>query len=182
MFTSKIVTMNSRLTLALAAAIALSLPIVGLSTTPTQMVAHGQENATTEKNETMNMSMNMTNMNLSNTGTIPSLSTPGEETFYVFTTEIPDVDEEKLKVAGDAFSVNTLVTNKGDMVTVKFYNVDEVQTERHSFTIGDPYKVNIDVGFSQNGNATFTADNVGVFPFYCKYHLPVMMGQLVVLP
>lgn len=129
--------MNSRLTLAFAVAIALSLLIVGLSTMPTQMVAHGQENATTEKNQTMNMSMNMTNMSLSNTGTIPSLSTPGEKTFYVFTSEIEGVDEEKLKVAGDAFSVNTLVANKGDNVTVRFYNVDPVQEERHSFTIGD---------------------------------------------
>ena len=31
-----------------------------------------------------------------------------------------------------------------------FYNVDDVQTERHSFTIGDPYKVDIDVGFAEN--------------------------------
>jgi plastocyanin len=67
-------------------------------------------------------------------------------------------------------------------VTIKFYNVDEVQTERHSFTIGDPYKVDIDLGFGQNGNATFTADHAGLFTFYCRYHLPVMTGQLLVLP
>ena len=115
-------------------------------------------------------------------GTIPSMSTPGEKTFYVFTSEEENVDEEKLKIAGDSFDVKTLVANKGDKVTVKFYNVDEVQTERHSFTIGDPYKVDIDVGFAGNGNATFTADQTGVFTYYCKYHLPVMAGQLVVLP
>jgi plastocyanin len=115
-------------------------------------------------------------------GKIPSMSTPGEKTFYVFTSEIENVDENKLKVAGDSFSVHTLVANKGDKVTVNFYNVDDVQTERHSFTIGDPYKVDIDLGFGQNGNATFTADQTGVFTFYCRYHLPVMTGQLVVLP
>jgi plastocyanin len=115
-------------------------------------------------------------------GSIPSMSTPGEKTFYVFTSEVENVDEEKLKIAGDSFDVKTLVANKGDKVTVKFYNVDEVQTERHSFTIGDPYKVDVDVGFAENGNATFTADQPGVFTFYCKYHLPVMTGQLVVLP
>ena len=113
---------------------------------------------------------------------MPSLSTPGEKAFYVFTSEIEGVDEEKLKVAGDVFSVNTLVANKGDKVTVHFYNVDPVKEERHSFTVGDPYAVNIDLGFAESGNATFTADNVGVFPFYCKYHQPVMEGQLVVLP
>ena len=115
-------------------------------------------------------------------GTLPSVSTPGEKTFYVFTTEVEHVDEDKLKIAGDSFNVNTLVANKGDKVTVKFYNVDDVQTERHSFTIGDPYKVDIDLGFGENGNATFTAEDTGVFTYYCKYHLPVMTGQLVVLP
>lgn len=115
-------------------------------------------------------------------GALPSMSTPGEKNFYVFTAEVENVDEDKLKIAGDSFDVKTLVVNQGDKVTVKFYNVDDVQTERHSFTIGDPYKVDIDVGFAQNGNATFTADHAGVFTYYCKYHLPVMTGQLVVLP
>jgi plastocyanin len=74
------------------------------------------------------------------------------------------------------------VANNGDKVTVKYHNVDDVQTERHSFTTGDPYKVDIDLGFGQNGNTTFTADETGVFPYYCRYHLPVMTGQLIVLP
>jgi plastocyanin len=115
-------------------------------------------------------------------GKIPSMATPGEKTFYIFTSEIENVAEEKLKVAGDYYSLPTIVVNKGDKVTVKFYNVDDVKTERHSFTIGDPYKVDIDLGFGQNGNATFTADQTGLFTFYCRYHLPVMTGQLLVLP
>jgi len=123
------------------------------------MVAFGQDNATAPKNETSSMAM--MNANMSSGGKIPSLSTPGEKALYVFTSEIEGVDEEKLKVAGDAFSVNTLVANKGDKVTVNFYNVDPVKEERHSFTVGDPYAVNIDVGFAESGNATFTADNVG---------------------
>jgi len=128
--------------------------------------------------------MEMTNMSNASapSGKIPSMSTPGEKTFYIFTSEVENVDENKLKVAGDSFSVHTLVVNKGDKVTVNFYNVDDVKTERHSFTIGDPYKVDIDLGFAQNGNATFTADQNGIFTYYCRYHLPVMTGQLVVLP
>ncbi len=172
--------MNSRLALVCTVAATLSFLIIGLYTTSNQMVAFGQDNATAQKNETSSMAM--MNANMSSGGKIPSLSTPGEKAFYVFTSEIEGVDEGKLKVAGDAFSVNTLVANKGDKVTVHFYNVDPVKEERHSFTVGDPYAVNIDVGFAESGNATFTADNVGVFPFYCKYHLPVMEGQLVVLP
>jgi plastocyanin len=143
-----------------------------------------QTYAQTENETESSEKMEMSNITVATGpgGTIPSMSTPGEKTFYVFTAEVENVDEEKLKIAGDSFDVKTLVANKGDKVTLKFYNVDEVQTERHSFTIGDPYKVNIDVGFAENGNATFTADQAGVFTYYCTYHLPVMTGQLVVLP
>jgi plastocyanin len=108
--------------------------------------------------------------------------TPTEKTFYVFTSEVENVDESKLGVAGDSFDVQTLVANQGDKVNVNFYNVDDIQTERHSFKIDDPYQVNIDLGFDQKGNATFTAGETGVFTYYCAYHLPVMKGQLVVLP
>ncbi len=151
--------------------------VVGLTTTTIVPKAIAQNE---NKSEKMEMA-NMTNTSVS-LGKIPSMSTPGEKTFYIFTSEVQNVDENKLKVAGDSFSVHTLVVNKGDKVTVHFYNVDDVKTERHSFTIGDPYKVDIDLGFAQNGNATFTADQSGLFPYYCKYHSPVMTGQLLVLP
>jgi nitrous oxide reductase len=151
--------------------------VVGLTTTTIVPKAIAQNE---NKSEKMEMA-NMTNTSAS-LGKIPSMSTPGEKTFYIFTSEVENVDENKLKVAGDSFSVHTLVVNKGDKVTVHFYNVDDVKTERHSFTIGDPHKVDIDLGFAQNGNATFTADQSGLFPYYCKYHLPVMTGQLLVLP
>ena len=180
MFSIKKDTMNSRLALLFVSALVLSFLIGGLPTLQNEIVTFGEENEASEENE--GHSVSMTNMNLSTAATIPSLSTPGEKNLYVLTSEIEDVDEEKLKIAGDAFSVNTLVANKGDKVTVHFYNVDPVKEERHSFTVGDPYKVNIDVAFAESGNATFTADNTGVFPFYCVYHLPVMAGQLVVLP
>ena len=150
--------------------------VVGLTTTIVPKAIAQTEN----KSEKMEMA-NMSNTSAS-LAKIPSMSTPGEKTFYIFTSEFQNVDENKLKVAGDSFSVHTFVVNKGDKVTVNFYNVDDVKTERHSFTIGDPYKVDIDLGFAQNGNATFTADQSGIFPYYCKYHLPVMTGQLLVLP
>jgi nitrous oxide reductase len=136
------------------------------------------------QNDNNSQKMGMANMsNASATpGKIPSMSTPGEKTFYIFTSEVDNVDENKLKVAGDSFSVHTLVVNNGDKVTIHFYNVDDNKSVRHNFIIGDPYKVNIDLGFGQNRNATFTADKTGVFTYYCSYHLPVMTGQLVVLP
>ena len=151
--------------------------VVGLTTTTIIPNAIAQNENKSEKMEMANMSNTSASL-----AKIPSMSTPGEKTFYIFTSEFQNVDENKLKVAGDSFSVHTLVVNKGDKVTVNFYNVDDVKTERHSFTIGDPYKVDIDLGFAENGNATFTADETGVFTYYCKYHLPIMTGQLVVLP
>lgn len=151
--------------------------VMGLTTTTIVPNTFAQNESKSEKMEMANMSNTSAAL-----GKIPSMSTPGEKTFYIFTSEVPNVDENKLMVAGDSFSVHTLVVNKGDKVTVHFYNVDDVKTERHSFTIAGPYKVDIDLGFAQNGNATFTADQSGIFPYYCKYHLPVMTGQLLVLP
>ena len=113
---------------------------------------------------------------------VPTLTTPGAKEFYLFTAEFPDVDEEKLKVAGDAFSIPTMIVNKGDNVTVHFYNVDPVPDERHSFTIGAPYNVDADIAFGESDVVSFVADREGIFQYYCKYHLPVMVGQLQVVP
>jgi plastocyanin len=129
--------------------------------------------------------MNETEANLTTTTTattVPTLTAPGAKEFYLFTAEIPDVDEEKLKVAGDAFSIPTMIVNKGDNVTVHFYNVDPVTDERHSFTIGAPYNVDADIAFGESDVVSFMADREGIFQYYCKYHLPVMTGQLQVVP
>jgi len=63
------------------------------------------------------------------------MSTPGEKTFFVFTAEVANVNEDKLKIAGDSFNVNTHVANKGDKVTVKFYNVEEMVRQHLLLTI-----------------------------------------------
>ena len=61
-----------------------------------------------------NASSNVTGATTATTTTIPTLTKPGEKEFYIFTAEIPDVDEEKLKVAGDSFSLTTMIVNKGN--------------------------------------------------------------------
>jgi plastocyanin len=75
-----------------------------------------------------------------------------------------------------------MVVNKGDTVTVHFYNIENEIGSRHSFTIGAPYNIDKDLARGENATATFTADQVGVFQYRCKYHPPEMTGQLVVLP
>ena len=109
------------------------------------------------------------------------------KTFYVFSVEVEGVNETAARVAGDIYSLPIIEVNRGDSVTVQFYNTEELEVgetpERHSFTIdAQPYSVNIDVGPGESGNATFTADQEGIFPYYCIYHLPTMTGELVVLP
>jgi plastocyanin len=158
--------------------------ILGTITLPiNQRLAFAQESNTSSTK----ILINETKGNISTTTiptTIPTLATSGTKEFYVFTAEIADVDEAQLKVAGDAFDIKTIVVNKGDNVTVHFYNVDPNKTERHSFTIGAPYNIDLDLaGGGESTVANFTADHEGIFQYYCKYHLPVMTGQLqVVVP
>ena len=108
------------------------------------------------------------------------------KTFYVFTAEVEGLNETTARIAGDIYTLPVIAVNRGDSVTVHFYNTEpteEETVERHSFTIdAQPYRVNIDIAPGESGNATFTADQEGIFPYYCIYHLPTMTGQLVVLP
>jgi hypothetical protein len=75
-------------------------------------------------------------------------------------------------------------------VTINLSNIPETEEEeggttegRHSFTINaQPYSVDVDTAAGETGNATFTADQEGIFQYHCKYHPETMRGQLVVLP
>ena len=107
---------------------------------------------------------------------------PANKTFYVFTAEVPDVNETKLGIKADVFTLPIMEVNKGDSVTVHFYNLEKKGGDRHSFTIGVPYNIDKDLGPEENGIVTFKADHEGIFQYYCKYHEPAMTGQLVVSP
>ena len=85
-------------------------------------------------------------------GPIPSIIFTSEEV------------EEKLKLE-NSFYIYSLATEKGKKVKVNFYNFDGVREEKHSFTIGDPYKVDIDIAFAENGNVTLTANNQTTNPY-----------------
>jgi plastocyanin len=109
------------------------------------------------------------------------------KTFYIFSAEVEGLNETAARIPGDIYSLPVIEVNKGDSATVHFYNTEEkeqgVPEERHAFKIdAQPYSVNIDNAPGESGNATFTADQEGVFPYYCIYHLPTMTGELVVLP
>jgi plastocyanin len=130
-------------------------------------------------------------------------SASNNKTFYLFNTEL-----EGLPAGMDhyIYSLPVILANRGDSVTVNLFNIAETEAEgteeeeaegteeeeaegteeeveRHAFIIDTPpYSVNIDTAPGEMGNATFTADQEGVFQYYCMYHPQTMRGQLVVLP
>ena len=101
--------------------------------------------------------------------------------FYIFTQEL-NADEEKLGVPVAVYTLTEITVHKGDKVTIHFYNTAENATDRHTFTMLDPYKMSYDLAGGENKTFSFTADTVGRFTYYCTYDLPSMIGQLEVLP
>ena len=144
-----------------------------------------QEAAAQQQNDTTNAT----------TTTTQSIMPPASsnKTFSIFTTEVPGLEETYI------YSLPVIVAHRGDSVTVSLHNTEGATEEgggeateegggeategRHSFTIdAQPYSVNIDTAAGETGNATFTADQEGIFQYHCKYHPETMTGQLVVLP
>ena len=159
----------TRIAIIVSLAIAMSSPILLVSPSDQQQEALAQQ----VNNTTTPITTNQSIMPASN-----------NKTFYVFSAEVEGLDQATTRIEGDIFTPPIIVVNRGDSVTVNFYNTEQETEERHSFTIdSQPYSVDIDIAGGESGNATFTADDQeGVFPYYCKYHLPTMVGQLVVLP
>jgi hypothetical protein len=66
------------------------------------------------------------------------------------------------------------VANKGDLVTMHFYNLDG--DDKHTFTIGAPYNINEDVAPLHNVTFTFKAENEGVYKFYARTDIFLLLG------
>jgi nitrous oxide reductase len=92
-----------------------------------------------------------------------TLFIPCQKEYYLFSVEIPEVNKETLRIPFDAYSIPTVVVNKGDNVTVHFYNVDPNTGERHTFTIGSPYNVDLDLAGGESDVVSFVADQEGIF-------------------
>jgi plastocyanin len=166
--------LTTRIAIIVSLAIAMSsvvLPVLFPSEQQQEAVAQQQGNNIT------------TNATTPITTTQPIMPVSSNKTFYVFSAEVEGLDEATARIPGDIYTPPVIVVNGGDSVTVNFYNTEQETEERHSFTIdAQPYSVDIDIAGGESGNATFTAaDQEGIFPYYCKYHLPTMVGQLVVL-
>ena len=77
-----------------------------------------------------------------------------------------------------AFSPSTLTVVVGDTVHFTFINPED---DVHSFVLPD---LAVSLAPQKITHATYVARRVGIFPFVCavQAHLPMMSGQLVVLP
>jgi plastocyanin len=125
--------------------------------------------------------LNSTKTTIITTAAATKASSSNNKIFYLFSAEVEGIGQEKLGISGDVYSLPTMLVNKGDTVTVHFYNLEKDESERHSFTIGAPYSIDKDLGGGEDAIATFTADNEGIFQYFCKYHPQTMTGQLVVI-
>jgi nitrous oxide reductase len=113
-------------------------------------------------------------------------TSPTTMVFNLYNTHVLGFNEtkgiQKAHLESDQYSLQTILVNQGNRVVVNLYNMEAPSGDRHSFTIDAPYNVNIDVAPGQNGTAAFLANHGGIFKFYCKYHIPSMVGEFIVLP
>ena len=110
---------------------------------------------------------------------VGSTYAPQTREFTVVSSSV-DFNETAVGIPHDTFTPSTIVVHVGDTVVIHFYNVEDT-TEAHTFTIGEPYHIHMNVEAGQNQTATFVASTAGVFEIVCAYHQPTMSGQFVVL-
>ena len=104
--------------------------------------------------------------------------------FWLFNDHVSGLNDTKVGLPADKFSIPSITVKKGDTVVIHFYNIEEKGGDNHSFTINEkPYNnINAIVHPSTNQTITFTATSTGVFPYICTFHQPSMRGQLIVEP
>lgn len=99
---------------------------------------------------------------------------------FTLVTDTIAINETIAGVPHDTFSPTFLHVNQGDTVVIHFVNTEE-EDENHTFTL-PAYNIDVDLAQGQKQDIRFTATQSGIFTFYCRFHLPTMAGQLVVLP
>src|SRR5215204_2296510 len=179
---------------------------LGVATSIFTIFPSGQQQAAAQQENTT------TGTTTPSTANQTTASASNNKTFYLFNTELEGLDTATTGISHYIYSLPVIVANRGDSVTVHLFNIPETEeeeggteeggteeggteeggteegggteeVERHAFIIDTPpYSVNIDTAPGELGNATFTADQEGIFHYYCKYHPQTMRGELVVLP
>jgi len=106
--------------------------------------------------------------------------TPQTRNIYLFAQDLSFSAPSNLN-SDYIYSSSQITVNKGDTVTIHFYNPTDTA---HSFTIGAPYANDVVVAAQstviQNANMTITTSQAGSFAFHCKFHPPQMTGTILV--
>jgi len=106
--------------------------------------------------------------------------TPQTRDLYLFAQDLSFTAPSNLS-SDYVYSSNLILVNKGDTITIHFYNPTD---KAHSFTIGTPYTNDVVVTAQstviQNANITITTSQPGSFAFHCKFHPPQMTGTILV--
>jgi plastocyanin len=130
-----------------------------------------------------NQSEDNTTMATATNSQVSSVAGSTNKTFYLENSAISGLNETKLGIPPDIFSLPQMTVEQGDNVIIHFYNLEDPGGDEHSFTLVEgPYNINKEFAPQENGTITFNANQTGVFQYICEYHPPTMTGQLIVLP
>ena len=109
---------------------------------------------------------------------------PQNRTVYIFAQDLHFGDGQTVTglTTDYIYSISHFVVNRGDTVTIHFYNPTDTT---HSFTMDAPYSNDVVVSPATNttiskADIVLTVNTSGVFNFHCKFHPPQMAGTIVV--
>jgi len=111
--------------------------------------------------------------------------TPQTRDFYLFGVDQSFNSSLASGLKADyAFSSSVITVNRGDNLVIHFYNPTD---QNHTFTMGPPYADDVFVAAHptdqspiHNATITVNANQAGIFPFHCRFHMPSMSGSIVV--
>jgi plastocyanin len=158
--------MSARVALAI---ITLAIMMITIGGLPAIIITSAHAQTTTTSPATNNSTLTTT-----------AAASSSNKIIYLFTAEHQGVNQTKLGIPPDTFSPDIIEANTGDNISIHFYNLDA--TDSHTFTMGSPYNIDKVVAPGQNATFKLKAVEEGIYRFYCRFHLPTMEGQLIVLP
>lgn len=158
--------MSARVALAI---ITLAIMMITIGGLPAIIITSAHAQTTTTSPATNNSTLTTT-----------AAASSSNKIIYLFTAEHQGVNQTKLGIPPDTFSPDIIEANTGDNISIHFYNLDA--TDSHTFTMGSPYNIDKVVAPGQNATFKLKAAEEGIYRFYCRFHLPTMEGQLIVLP
>jgi hypothetical protein len=65
------------------------------------------------------------------------LTPPSNRTVYLENTEVSTINQTKLDIPPDVFSLTQITAKKGDTVIINFYDLEDLGGDNHSFTLID---------------------------------------------